>query len=76
MFPDSYNNLRKELHDHWPKIWKDVQWSMAFDAEMFVEKMQRHLGLQLLLVPGTPSAECDYWCSRFLQELRTLRGVE
>lgn len=76
MFPDSYINLRKELHQHWPDLWRRAQWAMAFDAEMFVEIMQQELQLPMLLVPGTPEAECDYWCSKFLTALRKKRGAE
>lgn len=59
MFPDQYNELRKELSTHWnPKQtgehphhklamvrWDSYRcgWAMAFDAEMFVEYMNEKL---------------------------------
>jgi hypothetical protein len=58
-FPESYNELRKEMFTHWnPKVtgkhphhmlaevrWSDVRcsWAMAYDAEMFVEYMNEKL---------------------------------
>lgn len=59
MFPDEYNELRKELFTHWnPKEtgehphhkqanvkWDDPRcgWALAFDAELFVEYMNSRL---------------------------------
>lgn len=77
LFPNSYNLLRKELHDHWPVIWKDVQWAMAFDAEMFVEKMQRHTdqAYKITAVTRDRELEIDHICTCFLNYLTKKRGL-
>lgn len=76
MFPESYNELRKELHDHWPSLWNKVQWSMAFDAELFVELMNRNLDgvYKVALVTSERELEISHICSTFLKELRRRRG--
>lgn len=70
MFPDSFNNLRKELIDNWPALWVKVQWAMAFDAELFVEMMNKELYTKL-----PQGADCDQWCSKYLKLLRAKRGA-
>lgn len=78
LFPDSYNHLRIELHTHWPAIWKDVQWSMAFDAEIFVEKMQLHTdrAYKITAVTSKKELEIEHICNCFLNYLRKKRGVQ
>src|SRR3990172_4847234 len=41
MFPESYNALRRELHDNWPNLWNIVSYAMAFDAITFIELMDQ-----------------------------------
>lgn len=78
LFPESYNNLRMELYDNWrDTIWKDVQWAMAFDAEMFVEKMNMHTkgAYRITAVTRDKELEIDHICTCFLTELRKMRGA-
>ena len=72
MFPESYNQLRMELHNHWPDLWSRVSWAMAFAANIFVEKMNDELGLAVIL----DSAKVDAICTEYLQTLRTKRGLQ
>lgn len=76
MFPETYNELRKELRAHWPAIWKDVQWAMAFDANMFVEKMNGYTdrAYAVSAVMNDSQMKIDYICERFLTYLRKKRG--
>lgn len=76
MFPESYNRLREELHTHWPAIWKDVQWAMAFDANMFVEKMNGHTdrAYAVSAIMNDSQMKIDYICLKFLTYLRKKRG--
>jgi hypothetical protein len=78
MFPESYNELRKELYTHWPELWNDPRggWAMAFDAELFVEFMNSKLDGVYKVRPATNNDELaiDYICKTFLTELRKRRG--
>jgi len=69
-FPESYNHLRAELADHWPEYWKKVQWFMAFDQLLFVEKMNELLDLKVYF-----ETDLDGVCNIYLKELRKKRGV-
>lgn len=70
-FPESYNMLRFELVNHWPKIWPKVSWAMAFKADYFVEVMNKELSLNLLF----DSQRVGATCATYLNELRARRGV-
>lgn len=81
MFPDSYNELRKELVNNWPELWKDPRcgWAMAFDAPMFTEFMNSKLDgvLKIVTVGGAiwdDKDNCNRVCHIFLTELRKRRG--
>jgi len=83
MFPESYNELRKELVMHWasidskiPNLWAQVGWYMAFDMVEFMERMNDKLGGVLTVVPITKNDELrtDVVCKVFLKELRKRRG--
>lgn len=69
-FPESYNELRKELHDYHPAIWKKVQWFMAFDRELFIENMNRILGARILF-----EEDIDVLCKHYLHILQKKRIV-
>lgn len=71
MFPESYNELRKELYEHWPNLWQVVGWPMAFAANIFVENMNEALDLRVML----DSDKVDAICTEYLQELWKKRGV-
>lgn len=71
LFPESYNRLRKELRDHWPELWKKVQWYMAFDADQFIEKMNAELDLRIWSQKPTIADIC----TRYLDELIKRRGA-
>lgn len=71
MFPESYNFLRKELHDHWPSLWAAVSWCMAFQAEDFVAIMNEALDMKLQ-VDGN---KVDATCKAYLNKLYELRGL-
>ena len=66
--PESYNQLRKELHDSWPDLWKRVQWFMAFDWALFIENMNMTLDLR---VPF--ETDVDLVCKIYLKTLQQLR---
>lgn len=84
MFPESYNELRKELTTHWSHdknkkpYWGDWQcgWAMAFDAEEFISYMNRHLGNPFNVLVATRDDELaiGHICKIFLTELRKRRG--
>lgn len=71
MFPESYNELRKELHNHWPELWAIVSWRMAHRAEEFVEQM--NAALDLAVVFDTEAV--DFISTTFLNALRKKRGL-
>lgn len=70
LFPESYNELRRELHDHWPNLWKVVGWPMAYAANIFVEEMNSALDLRVTL----DSDRIDAICTEYLQALWKKRG--
>lgn len=84
MFPEEYNELRKELVAHWSHdrtkkpYWGDAQcgWAMAFDAELFVEYMNTHCdhAYNVLQVTRDKEQEIAYICRKFLTYLRKRRG--
>lgn len=71
LFPESYNQLRKELYENWPTLWKLVGWPMAFAANVFVETMNEALDLRVIL----DSDRVDAICTEYLQALRKKRGL-
>lgn len=71
MFPESFNELRKELSTHWPTLWSHVSWPMAFAANIFVEEMNKALDLTVVL----DSDRVDAICTEYLQALWAKRGV-
>jgi hypothetical protein len=83
MFPESYNQLRKEMFTYWnndqcsiPNLWNRVSYYMAFDMHAFIEEMNTVLGgvLRLTVVVEGDEKFCDLVCSTFLKELRKRRG--
>lgn len=71
LFPESYNALRRELVENWPKVWQKVGYLMAFDAVAFVE----HLDAVCNLKTTFDSQKVDAICKRYLDALRNLRGL-
>jgi hypothetical protein len=71
MFPESYNALRRELHDYWPNLWSAVSWSMAHKAEEFVERMNDALETKVQFDGNKVEATCQH----YLNILRALRGL-
>lgn len=71
MMPESYNELRRELHDHWPETWKLCQFAMAFDGPAFVE----FLDFTLDTVTQFDTDNVDGMCKKFLDQLRGKRGL-
>lgn len=71
LFPESYNALRRELHDNWPSLWMLVGWAMAHQAETFVEIMNDALDLKLQLDGNKVGATCHI----YLNALRAKRGL-
>ena len=72
MFPESYNELRRELVTYWTHtIWPQVAWRMAFRAEEFVETMNEILGVAVVF----DTAKVDFICRTYLAILRKNRGA-
>jgi hypothetical protein len=71
MFPDSFNALRAEIHDHWPTLWALVSWRMANNAPEFVDVMNDALDLNVIFDTEQVGAICD----TFLTALRKKRGL-
>lgn len=71
MFPESYNQLRKELMNYWPALWEAVGWPMAYKAELFVERMNDATSLKLQF----DTAKVESTCLAYLNALRTFRGI-
>lgn len=71
MFPESYNELRRELVTHWPTLWQHVQWPMAYAAGLFIERMNDALDLYVQM----DSHRVDAICTEYLQALRKKRGL-
>jgi hypothetical protein len=70
MFPESYNALRRELHEYWPHLWSYVSWAMANRAELFVERMNDALDLKV----NFDSQKVDAICTIYLDALQTTRN--
>jgi hypothetical protein len=68
--PESYNQLRKELHDNWPLLWKKVQWYLAFDWPLFIENMNK-----LLDVEVSGNQEVADVCTAYLQILHSKKSI-
>lgn len=77
-FPESYNELRKELVKFWPELWEQrrCQWAMAFDADIFIEFMNEKLDgvYNVAIVTNDDHLRMDHICTIFLTELRKRRG--
>jgi hypothetical protein len=79
MFPESFNALRKELFEHWPTLFMQVNpetgTSLAHDmvnnAVQFVGTMNGALDLTVQM----DSDNIDAICRTFLDELRVKRGL-
>lgn len=69
--PESYNALRRELHDNWPNLWIRVQWFMAHNAQQFVNEMNDALDCKIQF----DTAKVESICAEFLNKLRALRGL-
>jgi hypothetical protein len=71
MFPESYNALRRELHENWPQLFQQVGWCMAFDAMTFIEMMDFALDTKTTF----DSAKVQAICLKYLNLLRAKRGL-
>lgn len=79
LFPESFNALRRELHDHWPVFFtqvnpytgKSLAWNMVNDALQFIADMNDALDLHVQM----DSDNIDAICKTFLDELRVKRGL-
>lgn len=71
MFPESYNALRRELCENYPRLWDIVGHAMAFDAIIFIEYMDDALGIKTTW----DSAKVGAICHRYWNELRMKRGL-
>lgn len=86
VFPDSWQELRKELYNFWKEDlpsskvpnWNDPRcgWAMAFDAPLFTEYMNTCLNgvLNVAMVTNDTELHIDHICKTFLKELRKKRG--
>lgn len=70
-FPESYNALRRELHDNWPNLWQAVQYVMAYDGPVFVELMDAALDTKTTFDTATVGGIC----AKYLDLLRNKRGL-
>jgi hypothetical protein len=67
-FPESFNELRRQLsHDH-QDIWEKVSWTMVNQQELFIEVMNNELQ-EYLIVPYTPDMDIDTCCQGWLRAL-------
>jgi hypothetical protein len=79
MFPESFNALRRELFEHWPVLFMQVNpetgTSLAHDmvnnAAQFIGTLNGALGLNMQL----DTDNVDTICKVFLDELRVFRGL-
>lgn len=71
MFPESYNALRRELHENYPNLFDIVGHAMAFDAVIFIELMDEALDMKTTW----DSAKVGAICHRYWNELRAKRGL-
>lgn len=71
MFPESYNELRRELSSYWPTLWQLVQWRMAYRAEEFVEYMNEALDVAVIF----DTEKVDFICKTYINLLRSKRGA-
>ncbi len=71
MFPESYNALRRELHENWPNLFQTVGYFMAFDSVRFIELMDAALDTKTTF----DSQKVDAICKKYLNLLRNKRGL-
>jgi hypothetical protein len=71
LFPESYNALRREMHDNWPIVFKQVGWYMVFDAVTFIEQMDFICDTKTTFDTQKVSSICH----KYLNILRKKRGV-
>lgn len=67
-FPESFNELRKQLATNHQDVWAKVSYCMVHDQAMFVELMNEQLGFWLLL-PYTADMGIDACCKGWLRAL-------
>ena len=79
LFPESFNALRRELYEHWPTFFMQVNpetrtslaYDMANNAPQFVGVMNEALDLAVQM----DSDNIDAICKEFLDALRGKRGL-
>lgn len=71
LFPESFNALRVELYENWPKLFQAVGHAMVFDAIRFIEEMDSALDCKTTF----DSDKVDAICSKYLNLLRNKRGI-
>lgn len=70
MYPESYNKLRKLLHEQFPELFAYVGWSMAHDHLMFLRLMNEYTGI--LCLPELGIEEC---CNKYMEALWKIRPI-
>jgi len=70
-FPEAYNALRIEMHEHWPSLFAAVGWFMAHDGIRFIECMDAALDTKTTF----DSAKVNGICAKYLDLLRNKRGL-
>lgn len=71
MMPESFNALRRELYENWPRLFALVGHAMAFDAVRFLELMDGALDTKTTF----DSQKVDGTCKKYLDLLRAKRGL-
>lgn len=71
MYPNSFNQLRKMLHDNFPDLFLRVGWAMANDHLLFIRLM--NAATDTLCLPELGIDEC---CQRWLAALDKKRGSQ
>lgn len=69
-FPESFNYLRKLLHEEFPHLFAVVGWAMANDAPRFIELMDAALDTKTTF----DTAKVDATCKKYIDLLRMKKG--
>jgi hypothetical protein len=67
-FPESFNELRKQLATNHQDIWEKVSWAMVHRQEIFIEVMNHELSPFLVLPYGLEQS-IDTCCKGWLRAL-------
>lgn len=76
-FPPHYNELRRELVEHWPALWALSAYRMVYLPEEFSEFMNEATDLRVQFDSGAVDWMCQQWLDALIRlRLGKLRNID